>query len=182
MSRIIGRMDVRDCNACGATRPLADFARDSRNRLGVRGVCKPCERKATNERRANERIGRRPGALVLVPKFPAPPEDSPPPADSPTPGAISRGAGISTYTDAAEAFLAALDPPAGDADALLVRSLRGLADLADQWAYKVMPDEKLTALVASMVRVQRELAATRLAKAKPVAEATTPSRRSAANY
>lgn len=175
-------MDERACTRCGETRPLAQFAKDSRTKSGVRAVCKPCDRAATKARRDDARIGRRPGALILVPQFPAPPEETSPTEAHPTTGANPDGAGPTSYADAAERFIAALDPPAGDADALLVRSLRGLADLADRYGFGADVVKDTNALVASMVRVQRELAATRAARAKSAAPEAKPAPRSAANY
>lgn len=79
-------------------------------------------------------------------------------------------------------FIAALDPPAADADAVLVHSLRGLADLADRFSLGADIVRDINALVTGMLRVQRELAATRLAKAKPAVVEEKPAPRSAANY
>lgn len=180
-------VDGKTCTGpCGEALPLAQFAKDVRRKDGHRSACKTCDRKATAARRADRRIGRRPGALVLAPKFPAPPE-------IPSPLAVVASAPISptekpggagSYLQAAERQIAALVPPAGDADALLIRNLRGLAELADHAAYRADPDDpvrELTALTGAMVRVQRELAATRAARAKAEPEAA-PAPRSAANY
>ena len=180
-------MDERKCSGpCGLTLPLAQFAKDARLKSGHRARCKRCDRAATADRRRYERVGRKPGNLCVVLDFPAPPQDpSPQDADaeaSSNPTRQPGGAGNTTYADAAEAFIAALVPPAGDADALLVRSLRGLADLADRFSYGTDVVKDVNQLVASMVRVQRELAATRAAKSKAARAEEKPAPRSAANY
>lgn len=166
-------MDERTCTTCAQPRPFPDgYAKDSRRPEGRRSECKACERKRTRDRRAGRTP--KPGALALVlaPKFPAPPEDPSPQEAGSEPSAPTRQqGGAGTYSEAAEDFIAALDPPAGDADALLVRSLRGLADLADRYSYGADIVKDVNSLVASMVRVQRELAATRAAKGKAASAA-----------
>ena len=176
-------MTERTCTQCAELRPFPEgFAKDARKPEGRRYVCKICDRKASRDRRAG--MTPKPGALALVlaPSFPAPPADSAPSAhdvneQTPSPG----GVGNQSFAEAAEAFIAALVPPADDADALLVRSLRGLADLADRYYYGADVVKDVNSLVASMTRVQRELAATRSARAKAPAE-EKPAPRSAANY
>jgi hypothetical protein len=170
--------DERVCTGpCGRTLPAAEFARDARLKSGRRARCKKCDRDATAVRRRDERIGRKPGALALVlaPKFPTPPADSPPPAgaEEAPPKATTLG-GVGTYVDAAEEFIAALDPPAGPADALLVHSLRHTAELADRFRYGLDVVKDTGALHADLVRIQRELAATRAARAKAVMVETSP--------
>lgn len=107
----------------------------------------------------------------MVPKFPAPPFEPVPPS----------AAASGHYAGEAERFLGALVPPAGDADALLVHSLRGLAALADLAVYGGDPVREVNACVAGMIRVQRELAATRASKAAAVS-ARSAARDIAANY
>lgn len=175
-------VDGKTCTGpCGEARPLADFAKDARRKDGHRSVCKTCDRKATAARRADRAVGRRPGALVLAPKFPTPPE----PSSSPETLKSDAHAGeVGSYIEAAEKFVAALSPPADDADALLVRNLRGLAAQADIASYRTPTDElsrELSTLNGAMLRVQRELAATRIVKAKAQPVDEKPAR-SAANY
>lgn len=170
---------------CGETQPLDRFSKDARKPGGRRYVCKRCDRKATADRRAGRRP--KPGALALVltPKFPTPPEIPSPTAEGEPATAPDTTTGkpgrVGSYGEAVEKFIAALSPPASDADALLVRNLRGLAELADHAAFREEPTRELTSLTTAMVRVQRELAATRIAKAKTSVE-DKPAPRSAANY
>lgn len=165
-------MDCRDCTSCGETLPLDQFAKDARRKSGRRAACKRCDRKATADRRAG--LTPKPGALILVPKFPAPPVVLRAAVD---PGASDApSGGVGTYAEAAEQTIAALDPPAGAADALLVHSLRGLADLADRYTLGLDVVKDTNSLVASMVRVQRELAATRAANAKAASVAAPRSK------
>lgn len=180
--------DERTCTGpCGRDLPLEAFAKDSRLKAGVRAVCKSCDREATAKRRRGDNP--RPGALVLVPKFPDPPAPPTPPiaaesrdgsgANLPTeaqdPRREARGP-VGSYAEAAEAFIDALVPPAGPADALLVRSLRGLAELLDVYSHGIDVVKDTNAIVASMLRVQRELAATRASKAgaQPAAAPAKP--------
>lgn len=194
--------DTRCCSSCQRELPLSAFAKDARRKSGVRAICRGCDAKAREDRRRGDRP--KPGALVLVPNPPAwrgghitapTPTSLPIVPEGPAPGANPGLAGasdgppsrpglLSTYADAAEAFIAALEPPAGPADALLVRSLRGLAELADvsehgdnEWTVR-----DTTAIVAKLVAVQRELAATRAAKRTPAAQPEAPRRPSAASY
>lgn len=180
-------MDVeRACSGpCGRSLPLDQFGKDARKPHGRRYVCKRCDREATRKRRAG--LTPKPGALALVltPRFPTPPEIPSPTAEgvpATAPDTTTEQPGrVGSYGEAVEEFIAALDPPAGGADALLVRNLRGLAELADQAAFREEPTRELTSLTTALVRVQRELAATRIAKAKAPAE-EKPAPRSAANY
>lgn len=160
---------TRTCTTCSETRPVSDFAADARRKSGVRATCKPCDRAARAERRRPN--GPKPGALVLVPNFPAAPIEvqlGDPPARKP----------VGDYAAAAERFIAALVPPAGDADALLVRSLRGLSELLDvaEHGSSEYAVRDATALVAKLIAVQRELAATRAVK-RLAAPAEQPARR-----
>jgi hypothetical protein len=170
--------ETRCCTACRRDLPAAAFNKDARLKAGVRAVCKSCDRAAVAKRRRGDNP--KPGALVLVPNFPTPP--SFPSADEPAVRlAAPGGAALGTFSAAAEAFVNALSPAAGPADALLVRSLRGLAELADVYSHGPEVVKDTNALVTSMLRVQRELAATRASKAQ-AAPAEQPSRPSAASY
>lgn len=153
--------------------PLEAFARDVRRKAGVRAACKRCDARATARRKAADRPA--PGKLVVV-NFPAPPPMPPADVAAATPTSPGARTSAGTYSDAAEAFIAALEPPAGPADALLVQSLRGLADLADRYSYGIDVVRDTNALVASMLRVQRELAATRAAKGNAAAPPAPASR------
>lgn len=98
---------------------------------------------------------------MLAPRFPAPPtltacdERPAPPLHTGLP------APSATYSAEAERFIAALDPAPSPADALLVRSLRGLAELLDVTVHGEDAVKNATALVAKLIAVQRELKATR---------------------
>jgi hypothetical protein len=77
---------------------------------------------------------------------------------------------VGDYAAAAEAFIAALVPPAGPADALHVRALRHLAELIDLRVHPASIDavKDATAIVAKLVAVQSALlVARRGEKAKP---------------
>lgn len=155
---------TRTCTKCERELPLSAFAKDSRRSSGLRAGCRRCDADERADRRRGDKP--RPGGLVLVPRFPEPPRAVEPPAPPAAP-APARGTSTTTYAAAAEAFIDALVPPAGAADALLVRSLRGLAELLDvaelgtgDWVVR-----DTTSLVSKLVAVQRELAATRAAKA-----------------
>ena len=167
--------DATCTGPCKRELPPSAFAKDARLRSGHRAVCKVCDRAATRARRGDTRA---PGGLVLVGNFP-----EPPPVDAATAivDAVFGGArparpqSPSTYADAAEATIAALVPPAGPADALLVRALRGLSELLDVYSNGQQLDvvKDTTALVAKVLAVQGALAATRATKkdapAKPEA-------------
>lgn len=163
--------DTRCCTTCERDLPLEAFAKDARLKSGVRRVCKSCDRAATAKRRRGDNP--KPGGLVLVGNFPEPPADVP--AESPVSQPRERTS-AGTYLAAAEAFIDALVPPAGDADALLVRSLRGLAELLDVYSHGPEVVKDTNAIVASMLRVQRELAATRASKAAAPPAAAPKSR------
>lgn len=167
---------TRRCTTCERDLPLEAFAKDARLKSGVRRVCKSCDRAATAKRRRGDNP--RPGALVLVPKFPDPPAPTTAGEAEDARANLPRAShpAVGTYLAAAEAFIDALVPPAGDADALLVRSLRGLAELLDVYSHGVDVVKDTNTIVASMLRVQRELAATRASKAAAPPAAAPKSR------
>jgi len=38
-------METRICSKCGVEKPLTDFTKDKRKKLGIRGICKKCSSK-----------------------------------------------------------------------------------------------------------------------------------------
>lgn len=129
---------------------------------GTDTICKSCHAAGEAERK---RPKPKPGALVLVmPPRPTPDAEPEPPTEGP-PAPVPPPA--AHYADQVERFLRVLDPPHGDADALLVHSLRHLASLADRCTLvgALDPVRDLSTLTQRMIQVQRELAATRAAKA-----------------
>lgn len=127
----------RECTKCAEVLPFRAFSRDNRSKTGVRGICKRCDRQATQLRRVN-RAGRR---FVVVP-------DREP---------------STAMAEAAELTIGALSPPAADADALLVAALRAIARLADL----ASDDGDVRAYVKCvglLVRLLRELLATRASR------------------
>lgn len=145
---------------------MSAFHRDSSRTTGRTSWCAECRA----EHRRNPKP--RPGALVLVmPARPAPPpeDEEPERAAGPPPvvwgpTAPSVRASFGHYGEAVEAFLDALTPPAGAADALLVVNLRDMAACADRLHLGPVEPRDLATVTASMIRLQRELAATRAAK------------------
>lgn len=126
------------CRTCLEVLPARAFSRDARAKSGHRGVCKRCDRRATRLRRARVGVD-----LAIVPAQPRPARDR------------------STSTAAAaELTIAALDPPAGDADAALVQLLRTVCAMADQTLDEgdVLEFIRCGTLI---IRLLRELLATR---------------------
>ena len=174
----------RICSRCDELLPTESFGKDSRTSSGLRADCKRCHAAVVRTKRDADRADRAPksGGLVLVGRFPVLPVESGTSAPAGSDG-ISTGHTlprlVGSYAAEAERFVAALVPPAGDADGLLVRSLRGLADLLDlaehgtpEWVVR-----DTTALMAKLIAVQRELAATRAAKGAAQPAAAAPKRR-----
>jgi hypothetical protein len=149
------------CPRCGRTLPVDAFHKDRTRSTGRVSHCKDCKA---------GRVEAAPKGLVLVPKFPAPPEPStepdPPVAPvSTAPQSPPQPVSYGHYATTAERFIAALDPPAGDADALLVVALRDLAAQGDRLQLGSLDKTKeLNTLTIALVRVMRELAGTRAAK------------------
>lgn len=141
------------------------MARDSSRADGISSWCKACKAAARRGEPAPPR------GLVLVMPLPAPRPDTPEPDDTPP-----EPAAAGHYAKQAAAFIAALDPPAGPADGLLCTSLRGLADIADGARYSLDPGRTLNTTTATMIRVMRELNATRAAKASSGSPQATPVR------
>lgn len=160
----MGMTDQVRCPWCGRTLPTSAFNRDRSRSTGREGYCRDC---CKARRRGDPRPAQ---ALVLVmPPRPAPP---PPPPDDPDPelppaAAVQYG----HYAQAAERFITALSPPAGPADALLLVSLRDVAANGDRIHLgSLNPTADLNAVTGQLIRLQRELAATRaVVKAAPVA-------------
>lgn len=139
---------------------------NKRRASGLDTICRACHNAKQIERKHGPRP--KPGALVLI----MPPRPEPPPAgsDAPCPGEAAQAPREpeprAHYASEVEKFLGALQPPPGAADALLCLSLRHLAAMADGLGLgSLNPVQELSTLTQRMIQVQRELAATRAAKA-----------------
>lgn len=138
MLSVVGAPE-RACNRCREVLPLRAFGKDARNKSGHRGVCKRCDRRATRVRRTRTAVA----DLTVVRQAPRPPRD---PAD--------------LMLTAAETTIGALNPPAGDLDAVLVLMLRNVADLADR-AFEAGDVQDFGRCGTLLLRILRELLATR---------------------
>ncbi len=154
-------MDTWVCADCGATKALEGFRRQKGAPSGHRQPCLPCHAVREADRRDRRARGVKPGALVLV----MPPRPVPPPEPlEPDPPRPARALGH--FETQAAKFIAALEPPAGPADGVLVASLERYAELADRASSVgcLDPVREAHTCIQGMIRVQRELAATRIVK------------------
>ncbi len=141
---------------------MEGFRRAKASPSGYRQPCLPCHSAEQRERAARPPGTKpKPGGLVLV----MPPRPAPPPEPlEPDPPRPARALGH--FETQAAKFIAALEPPAGPADGVLVASLERYAELADRASSVgcLDPVREAHTCIQGMIRVQRELAATRIVK------------------